>query len=88
MSQGRGQSDSQADVIITASEVHDYFYCPYAWWFKDSGIEAEQVAMMKSGTEYHRRLDTGQPVRRWKWLLLAAAVILGIAGIVFLLAGA
>ena len=79
-------------LTITASEVHNYFYCPYSWWFKRShGIEPGQVAMMRSGTAYHERLTTGRPdspVRRWRWLFLAGAVVLGIAAAVILFAGA
>lgn len=79
-------------ITITASEVHDYFYCPYSWWFKRShGVGPGQAARMRAGTAYHERLDTGGPVsptRRWRWLLLAVAVVLGIAGLVILSAGA
>ena len=86
-----GSEAELAGITITASEVHDYFYCPYSWWFKRShGVGPGQVARMSAGTAYHERLVTGRPdspTRRWRWLLLAGAVVLGIAAAISLFVG-
>lgn len=77
------------DITITASEVHEYFYCPYAWWFADTGREPEQLDELRRGTEYHENLaaqgEAGGHGRNW--VFLASAAVLVLAAIVLHLLG-
>jgi hypothetical protein len=81
---------TSTDVLITASEVHDYFYCPYAWWYENVQVDAGQAAMLETGTEYHRSLTARLPTpqtRRLSWLLVLAAAVLVLTALVLLLLG-
>jgi len=74
--------------VITASEVHEYFYCPYAWWYAVRGIEPERKQQLQRGLEYHDAIaaTAGKPAT-WSWALLAAAGVLAVAAIVLHLLG-
>ena len=77
-------------ITVSASEVHDYFYCPYRWWLTRVPMEPVRAAMLKAGTRYHRHDVAGLPsarARRWGRVLFFAAVALAVAAVVALMVG-
>ena len=82
------QKSFESNTTISASEVHEYFYCPYAWWFQDTS--QGHLEQLQRGANYHTEFS-GQQVsggsRIWNWLLPAIAVILAIAAGIFYFIG-
>jgi CRISPR/Cas system-associated exonuclease Cas4 (RecB family) len=70
-------------TVITASEVHEYFYCPYAWWYADRGVEPERMKLLQRGLDYHDAVaKTAAEPAKWSRVLLVAAGLLAAAAVV------
>jgi CRISPR/Cas system-associated exonuclease Cas4 (RecB family) len=70
-------------TVITASEVHEYFFCPYAWWYADRGVEPERMRQLQRGLDYHdTAAKTAAEPARWGRVLLVAAGLLAATAIV------
>ena len=75
-------------AVITASEVHEYFYCPYAWWYADSGVGPERAKQLQRGLDYHdMAARTAAGPAKWGRLLPIAAAALAAAALVLYLLG-
>jgi CRISPR/Cas system-associated exonuclease Cas4 (RecB family) len=76
-------------TVITASEVNAYFYCPYAWWYADRGVEPERMMVLQRGRDYHEAvaISTRTPAK-WRWALLAVMGLLVAAAVVLHFLGA
>jgi hypothetical protein len=73
-----------SEITITASEIHTFFYCPYAWWFRN--LDPEQSEQLQRGKDYHLEFEKQHMVERKQtlnWLLPVLALILTIAAILF-----
>jgi CRISPR/Cas system-associated exonuclease Cas4 (RecB family) len=69
-------------TFITASEVHEYFFCPYAWWYADRRVEPERMRQLQRGLEYHdAAAKAAAEPARWSKVLLVAAGLLAAAAI-------
>jgi hypothetical protein len=83
------QKQSEAsEITISASEIHKFFYCPYAWWFRN--LDQEQLEQLQQGKEYHIEFDKQQMTERQQtliWLLPVLALILTMAAILFYFIG-
>jgi len=63
--------------VITASEVNDYFFCPYAWWYADRRVEPERVKQLQRGLDYHDAATktAAEPAKLGRVLLIAAVLL-------------
>jgi len=76
--------------FINASEIHQFFYCPYAWWNGLAGPLPEQIDRLQKGDVYHRRKDEVLGKARARevsshWLLTIGIGLLALAIIYFVL---
>jgi CRISPR/Cas system-associated exonuclease Cas4 (RecB family) len=70
---------------IRASEVGEYVYCARSWWLRRvAGLEPEGRERRERGVTLHRRHARSVALSR---LLLAAAVLLGVAALIVLVGG-
>lgn len=67
--------------MITASEVNEYFYCPYAWWYADLRVEPERMGHLQRGRDYHDAAarTTAEPTKWGRALLIAAGLLAAVA---------
>jgi hypothetical protein len=82
------QKLSESYITISASEVHEFFYCPYAWWFQDTS--QNHLEQLQRGANYHTEFSGQQVSTRnctLNWLLPTIAVILALAAVVFYFIG-
>ena len=76
-------------TVITASEVHEYFFCPYAWWYADRRVEPERMRQLQRGLDYHEAAAaTRARPAKLRTALLVAAVLLAVAAVVLHFLGA
>lgn len=69
--------------MISASEVNEYFYCPYAWWYADRRVEPERMRQLQRGLDYHETAaKTAAEPTKWSRVLLIAAGLLAAVAIV------
>lgn len=83
-------SDDPSQVTVSCSEIHDYFYCPHAWWHSDSAPTPEGREALRRGEEHHAKFAKAQSAAsrgKYRWVLLAGAILLAATAIVLLLAG-
>ena len=75
--------------FITAHEIHQFFYCPYAWWYELSGKTGEQISRLEAGKEFHREQNAGleksQRLKKSSNALLIIGGCLLIAFVVFII---
>ena len=86
-----GDPLKMADEIVRASEIGQYSYCARAWWLnRVKGYQPTNQAALDSGTALHlshgRAVQTYARWRRWAYLLLALAIVVGLVFILRLLA--
>lgn len=75
---------SESNITISASEVHEFFYCPYAWWYLDTS--QNHFEQLKQGQNYHTKFSLQQTPTRNRtlnWLLPTIAVVLAITATIF-----
>jgi hypothetical protein len=69
--------------IIRASEIGTFLYCQRAWWYQKRGIESENQAELKGGSELHyqhgRSVLVGGCLRTLAYLLLLLSLALLVA---------
>lgn len=76
-------------VTVSASEVHEYFYCPYAWWCAAREVEPVRTKQMRRGLDYHDRMArTAAEPAKWGRLLLVVAGLLATVAVVLYFLGA
>ena len=74
--------------MISASEVNEYFYCPYAWWYADRRVEPERMRLLQRGLDYHdAAAKTAAEPAKWSRALLIAAGLLAAAAMVLYILG-
>jgi len=79
---------SRDNRVIRASEIGQYAYCARAWWLGSvEGLPSSHLDEMAAGEAAHRRhgrtVRTSLTLRRWAYALLALAIVLIIAAMVF-----
>ena len=71
------------DKIIRVSEIGQYSYCARAWWLaRVRGLPPRNVGELENGqTEHHshgRTVISYHRLRRWAYLLLISAALIGL----------
>ena len=65
---------------IRASDIGSYLFCQRAWWYRQQGIESENLADLAGGRELHhqhgRSVLTSGILRLVAYVLLLAALLL------------
>jgi hypothetical protein len=72
---------SEADIILTASEIASYAFCPAAWHNQRVGATrtADSIVNLERGTLAHRRIATGAMRSRWLERMRMLVLLLMIA---------
>jgi CRISPR/Cas system-associated exonuclease Cas4 (RecB family) len=78
-----------SESLVTASEVHEYFYCPYAWWFAGQEVAPERQEQLNRGIEYHEAVQrsSATPGRFGGWFIAAAFLLSAAALLLYLARG-
>ena len=65
---------------IRSSDIGSYLYCHRAWWYRQQGIESENLADLAGGRKLHhlhgRRVLTSGLLRIAAYTLLMAATLI------------
>ncbi len=71
--------------VIRASEIGQYAYCARAWWLSSvAGVPSANANDLQRGTAWHQR--HGRAVWLSRALIAAAAVLIGLAFVILLIA--
>lgn len=71
--------------VIRASEIGQYLYCAHAWWLGAiEGHPSRNQRALAAGDAFHHRhgaqIQATQRIRRFAYLLLGCALIIGLVG--------
>jgi hypothetical protein len=79
------------EKIVRASEIGEYLFCNRAWWLRLQGIVPANRHVLEAGTAAHaehaRRVVFAGCLRTAAFILLIAAVLLGVIGLTILAVG-
>lgn len=70
-------------VIISASEIGQFAYCPRAWWLaRVEGCQPADQEALQEGEQFHRRHGRGvRTARMWQgvaYLLIGLSLLAGL----------
>jgi hypothetical protein len=73
--------------FIRASELGSYIFCQRSWWYQRRSFPSENKVELAGGDQFHRihgrQVVTAGLFRIAGWLLLLAAIILGVIALVY-----
>jgi len=83
------ESDEREEIWISASEINEFFYCPYAWWLKRTGIVSTDIESLNKGEVFHihqqDKVKREQSYNHWSVISLIIGVLSLLAFIMLLM---
>ncbi len=72
--------------FIRASEIGSFIFCQRSWWYQRKGFPAENKSELAGGDQFHRihgrQVVAAGLFRLAGWILLLAAIVLGVIGLI------
>ena len=86
----RGEMNSKANDVVSASEIASWAWCPEAWRLEALGEEAQNEEERARGTAFHARTTAAETLshrvaRLGRWLLVLGLVAAVIGAVLFVM---